>query len=502
MKKITKIILCSFSAMMICGCSTSVEPNPEIKPEPVINPVYSYVFNNDSPIKLVNKTGTNNYSVSDLLFKVDDKISFVDSSKNPYKLVDGISISGERYGFSFVVDSFKASIEGTYSFTLSISENGNRLTISKKEEPVVNYYTVVFDANGHGSAPSSIENVKEGSKINKPVDPSATGYIFEGWYKESSCIYAWNFNIDTVTSDLTLYAKWSLAPVEKYTVTFDTQGHGSAPSNQIIEKGSKVSKPADPTEEGFQFIGWYKESTCKNEWKFNVDTVIKDTTLYAKWEEVVERYFVVYADSTKPFDIDYGTELDRYSSTSYKVSLTCEEIRPGTTIKVVDSKNNEYKAFDKTTNSFTDYLVKEVTNGLQFVVFGSYDIELNPEAQSNGLKVVNKEINNYKIYSYGSNMLDYDDLNYISSSQTSIIYKYNNFTFRESYSYSIRIRISSSLYIFQNFKFTDATSTSNFTLNGQTFTYTKSPRVSKESFNIKLILDYATLKLELEITKA
>lgn len=502
MKKITKIVLCSLSALMICGCSTSSDPGNDPKPDPKVEPVYSYVFNNDTPIKLVTNINNNTYSVSDLLFKVDDKIKFVDSSTNPYKVVQNISISGERYGFSFITDSFKASIEGTYSFTLSISENGNKLTISKKEEPVVNYYTVTFNANGHGLAPSPITNVKEGTTISSPSDPSALGYIFEGWYKESSCIYAWNFASDTVNSDLTLYAKWSLAPVEKFTVTFNVQGHGVAPENQIVEKGNKVTKPTDPTEESFQFIGWYKESACINAWKFNVDTVSKDTILYAKWEEVFEKYFVVYSDTTEPFDIDYGSELIRKSATSYKVSLTCEKIRPGTTIKVVDTKNNEYKAYDKTTNSFTDYLVKEVIDGLQFVVFGSYDFELNPENTTNGLKITNKIKENYKIYSYGTSMLDYEDLSFISSSDTSVIYKYNGFYFRESYSYSIRIRISSSLNILQNFTFSDNTLAKYFTLNGNTFHYTLPVRETNKPFNITLKLDYATLKLELDIVKA
>ena len=62
----------------------------------------------------------------------------------------------------------------------------------------------------HGSAIADIENVPSGSKIGAPVPaPTATDWNFGGWYKETGCTNAWNFESDQVTSDTTLYAKWS-----------------------------------------------------------------------------------------------------------------------------------------------------------------------------------------------------------------------------------------------------------------------------------------------------
>lgn len=69
-------------------------------------------------------------------------------------------------------------------------------------------YTVTFNANGHGTAPAD-KVVKSGDKATEPTPPSAEGYFFEGWYKEKACANAWEFDTDTVTSDTTLYAKWS-----------------------------------------------------------------------------------------------------------------------------------------------------------------------------------------------------------------------------------------------------------------------------------------------------
>ena len=70
------------------------------------------------------------------------------------------------------------------------------------------FYTVTFNSNG-GNAVSPITNLASGSTIEKPVDPSNPGYgIFDGWYKEDDLSNAWDFSGDTVTTDITLFAKW------------------------------------------------------------------------------------------------------------------------------------------------------------------------------------------------------------------------------------------------------------------------------------------------------
>ena len=68
-----------------------------------------------------------------------------------------------------------------------------------------------------------------------------------------------------------------------YTVTFDVQGHGTAPDAQTVNNGEKAKEPDAPSEEGWIFGGWYKEAACENKFNFATDTVEKDITLYAKW---------------------------------------------------------------------------------------------------------------------------------------------------------------------------------------------------------------------------
>ena len=67
-------------------------------------------------------------------------------------------------------------------------------------------FTVTFDSQGGSTVPSKITS--PGFTISAPTEPTRLYYAFKGWYKEPSCINAWNFGTDTVTGDITLYAKW------------------------------------------------------------------------------------------------------------------------------------------------------------------------------------------------------------------------------------------------------------------------------------------------------
>jgi uncharacterized repeat protein (TIGR02543 family) len=70
----------------------------------------------------------------------------------------------------------------------------------------VSTYTVSFDSNGGSSV--SNQTINEGDKVTQPTDPTKEGYIFNGWYSDEETTNLWNFDTDTVTSDITLYADW------------------------------------------------------------------------------------------------------------------------------------------------------------------------------------------------------------------------------------------------------------------------------------------------------
>lgn len=71
------------------------------------------------------------------------------------------------------------------------------------------YDYVAFNSNG-GSAVGGM-TVEAARKITAPGAPTKDDYIFGGWYKDSGLTTAWDFDNDTVTGDITLYAKWEEA---------------------------------------------------------------------------------------------------------------------------------------------------------------------------------------------------------------------------------------------------------------------------------------------------
>ena len=73
--------------------------------------------------------------------------------------------------------------------------------------------------------------------------------------------------------------------VIKKTISFDSQG-GSSVISISVKVGDKATKPNAPEKVGYTFSGWYKESSCVNEWNFETETVLEDITLYAKWTVV------------------------------------------------------------------------------------------------------------------------------------------------------------------------------------------------------------------------
>lgn len=68
---------------------------------------------------------------------------------------------------------------------------------------------------------------------------------------------------------------------QAHRVKFDAQG-GSSVNGMTPASGSTVSKPTDPTREGYTFAGWYTDEACTKAYDFSV-AVTADMTLYAKW---------------------------------------------------------------------------------------------------------------------------------------------------------------------------------------------------------------------------
>ena len=127
-----------------------------------------------------------------------------------------------------------------------------------------NQYTITFDtAGGSEIAPITQDY---GTNITAPADPTRDGYTFIGWDREIP---------ETMPAEnMTVTAQWE---INRYTITFDTAG-GSEIAPITQDYGTNIAAPADPTRDGYTFIGWDRDIP---------ETMpAENITLKAKWKDI------------------------------------------------------------------------------------------------------------------------------------------------------------------------------------------------------------------------
>ena len=67
-------------------------------------------------------------------------------------------------------------------------------------------YIVSFDSRGGSDVEAA--KVDKNGKLTAPKQPKRNGYLFSGWYKNEDCTTLWDFDVDKVNGNITLYAKW------------------------------------------------------------------------------------------------------------------------------------------------------------------------------------------------------------------------------------------------------------------------------------------------------
>ena len=195
-----------------------------------------------------------------------------------------------------------------------------------------NSYTITFDTDG-GSAVAPITQ-GYGTTINALAAPTKTGYTFMGWNPALPATMP--------AGDMTIKAQWR---INRYTVTFDTDG-GSEIAPITQDYGTDITAPADPTREGYTFIGWDKAIPAT--------MPAGDMTITAKWK-----------DSEKP------TGEIKISENSWKAFLN--NITFGLFFK--DTQTVTITAADNSGTVFVSYLVthQDLSEAeLQSLVFSGY----------------------------------------------------------------------------------------------------------------------------------
>ena len=214
-----------------------------------------------------------------------------------------------------------------YDFNTAVTKD---MTLTAKW--TANSYTITFDTDG-GSEVAPIAQ-DYGTDITAPAAPTKTGYTFMGWNPALPATMP--------AENMTIKAQWR---INRYTITFDTDG-GSAVAPITQDYGTPITAPADPTREGYTFIGWDTE----------IPTTMPagDMTITAKWK-----------DSEKP------TGEIKISENSWKSFLN--NITFGLFFK--DTQTVTINATDNSGTVFVSYLVthQDLSEAeLQSLVFSGY----------------------------------------------------------------------------------------------------------------------------------
>ena len=98
---------------------------------------------------------------------------------------------------------------------------------------------------------------------------------------------------ETVFDNVTTIDKAKTDIKYRRTVTFDVNGHGTAPEAQTVYTGDKLTKVVEPTAAGYTFGGWYTDKELTKAFDIENDTVSGDTPLYAKWEAIPDHELTV-----------------------------------------------------------------------------------------------------------------------------------------------------------------------------------------------------------------
>ena len=126
-------------------------------------------------------------------------------------------------------------------------------------------YSINFDANG--GVGGNVQRVAEGDFPTIPADPTREGYTFMGWDPEV---------IVAATENTTYTAVWEKIPTVTYQIYFDAHG-GIGGETQTVEEGVVPIAPV-VTRDGYNFLGWEPAI---------IAPATQSAVYIAQWEEIV-----------------------------------------------------------------------------------------------------------------------------------------------------------------------------------------------------------------------
>ena len=170
--------------------------------------------------------------------------------------------------------------DGARLFTGSSAQDATEAAVpqlsGKTYVRITNAWDVTYQPgeNGSGNAVTDIKFYNDALTLQGALF-TRTGHTQVGWATVDGGEKVYGFgDVYTKNEALTLYPVWN---TNKYTIPFDTAG-GSEIAPITQDYGTAITAPADPTREGYTFIGWDKE----------IPTTMpaENITLKARWKDI------------------------------------------------------------------------------------------------------------------------------------------------------------------------------------------------------------------------
>ena len=253
--------------------------------------------------------------------------------------------------------------------------------------------------NGTGNAVTDIKFYNEALTLRGKLF-TRTGYTQTGWatIDGGEKIYGLDA-VYTQNEALTLYPVWN---TNQYTITFDTAG-GSEIAPITQDYGTNITAPADPTREGYTFIGWDREipmtmpaenMTLTARWKDSEKPTGEIVIGTNKWREFLNKLtFGLFFKDTQTVTINAADNSGETVTVEYLLSdkeLTKAEL-DGMTFTVYTAPfgidpDNEYIIYVRLTDKAgnTDYICSDgiVLDGTSPVITGIENGKTYCEAQT------------------------------------------------------------------------------------------------------------------------
>ncbi len=94
-------------------------------------------------------------------------------------------------------------------FLVSLSDGSGSYPCTSNEVLLILTTDCTLRFMSSGGSEVAEQIVQYGEKGDKPTEPVRDGFRFEGWYTDIHLTDEWDFDVDTVQGNMTLYAKWS-----------------------------------------------------------------------------------------------------------------------------------------------------------------------------------------------------------------------------------------------------------------------------------------------------